>query len=388
MRMTEALRQVAENVQEMKKDRTGNPTTMKDAEKEAVKKAVSKIKSTGMSYSDWEKTTTFGPRLKQAVKMQVEEVDLDEEAFKPDDIVIPKIGPHKGKKHRIIAVKSDNRYTIAPVDIPARLIQYRLGAATANASDLTKYVKEDLDEEWIDVEEAFKPDDIVIPKIGPHKGKKHRIIAVKSDNRYTIAPVDIPARSIQYRLGAATANASDLTKYVKEDLDEEAFKPDDIVIPKIGPHKGKKHRIIAVKSDNRYTIAPVDIPVRSIQYRLGATTANASDLTKYVKEDLDEEWIDVEEAVNMLEEGKSSTGYDLYHKDFSSAMQHAYDFAKKKYGITIDPEEIDSKVATGPKKPSEGKTNSYSLKGDKGIVQIQVYNKGGSKPYELNMYKS
>jgi hypothetical protein len=101
-----------------------------------------------------------------------------------------------------------------------------------------------------------------------------------------------------------------------------------------------------------------------------------------------EEWIDVEEAVNMLEEGKSSTGYDLYHKDFSSAMQHAYDFAKKKYGITIDPEEIDSKVATGPKKPSEGKTNSYSLKGDKGIVQIQVYNKGGSKPYELNMYKS
>jgi hypothetical protein len=63
-------------------------------------------------------------------------------------------------------------------------------------------------------------------------------------------------------------------------------------------------------------------------------------------------------------------------------------FAKKKYGITIDPEEIDSKVATGPKKPSEGKTNSYSLKGDKGIVQIQVYNKGGSKPYELNMYKS
>jgi hypothetical protein len=160
------------------------------------------------------------------------------------------------------------------------------------------------------------------------------------------------------------------------------------VIPKIGPHKGKKHRIIAVKSDNRYTIAPVDIPVRSIQYRLGATTANASDLTKYVKEDLDEEWIDVEEAVNMLEEGKSSTGYDLYHKDFSSAMQHAYDFAKKKYGITIDPEEIDSKVASGPKKPSEGKTNSYSLKGDKGIVQIQVYNKGGSKPYELNMYKS
>lgn len=79
--------------------------------------------------------------------------------------------------------------------------------------------------------------------------------------------------------------------------------------------------------------------------------------------------------------------YELYHKDFSSAMQHAYHVAKKLHGITIDPEEIDNKVATGPRKPSEGKTNTYRLKGDKGAVQIQVYNKGGSKPFELNMYK-
>ncbi len=84
----------------------------------------------------------------------------------------------------------------------------------------------------------------------------------------------------------------------------------------------------------------------------------------------------------------SSKNYDLYHKDFSSAMQHAYKMAKKLHGITIDPKEIDSKVATGPKKPGNGKTNKYSLKGDKGTVQIQVYNKGGSKPFELNMYKS
>ena len=79
--------------------------------------------------------------------------------------------------------------------------------------------------------------------------------------------------------------------------------------------------------------------------------------------------------------------YDLYHKDFSSAMQHAYKMAKKLHGITVDPKEIDDKVATGPSKPSEGKTNKYRLKGDKGAIQVQVYNKGGSKPFELNMYK-
>ena len=79
--------------------------------------------------------------------------------------------------------------------------------------------------------------------------------------------------------------------------------------------------------------------------------------------------------------------YDLYHKDFSSAMQHAYKMAKKLHGITIDPKEIDDKVATGPSKPGSGKTNKYRLKGDKGAIQVQVYNKGGSKPYELNFYK-
>ena len=89
-----------------------------------------------------------------------------------------------------------------------------------------------------------------------------------------------------------------------------------------------------------------------------------------------------------IEEGKSSTGYELYHKDFSSAMAHAYDFAKKKYNIEIDPFEIDRKVAMGPKKPSSGKSNAYRLldkTGKKG-VQIQVANLD-DKRYELNMYK-
>ena len=81
---------------------------------------------------------------------------------------------------------------------------------------------------------------------------------------------------------------------------------------------------------------------------------------------------------------KSSTGYELYHKDFSGAMQHAYKFAKSK-GVTVDPEEIDNKVASGPRKPSNGKTNSYILATNKKQnVHIQVYNTGNK--YELNMY--
>ena len=84
------------------------------------------------------------------------------------------------------------------------------------------------------------------------------------------------------------------------------------------------------------------------------------------------------------EGAKSHTGYELYHKDFSSAMQHAYDHAKTK-GFIVDPKEIDDKVATGPKKPSKGKTNRYELKAGRKTVHIQVANLD-NKRYELNMY--
>jgi hypothetical protein len=86
-----------------------------------------------------------------------------------------------------------------------------------------------------------------------------------------------------------------------------------------------------------------------------------------------------------IDEKKAATGYELYHKDFSSAMQHAYAHAKKK-GVIVDPKEIDDKVATGPKKPSSGKTNRYILgTNTKKNVHIQVANLD-NKRFELNMY--
>ena len=89
--------------------------------------------------------------------------------------------------------------------------------------------------------------------------------------------------------------------------------------------------------------------------------------------------------IQPVNAAKSSSGYELYHTDFSGAMQHAYKFAKSK-GVTVDPAEIDSKVASGPRKPSSGKTNSYILDTNKKQkVHIQVANLD-NKRYELNMY--
>ena len=111
-------------------------------------------------------------------------------------------------------------------------------------------------------------------------------------------------------------------------------------------------------------------------------------MTKYRKswtqvlEEVRESKEDIDELVAPGQ--KSHTGYELYHKDFSAAMQHAVAHAKKK-GHTIDPKEIDDKVATGPKKPSKGKVNRYALKAGRKTVQIQVTNLD-NKAYELNMY--
>ena len=91
-----------------------------------------------------------------------------------------------------------------------------------------------------------------------------------------------------------------------------------------------------------------------------------------------------------LDEAKSD--YEIYHKDFSTAVQHAIKTAEKR-GYKVDDDDWHNKVATGPRKPSEGKTNSYSItlmdkngKPVKKALQMQVYNKGGQNPYELNMY--
>lgn len=83
--------------------------------------------------------------------------------------------------------------------------------------------------------------------------------------------------------------------------------------------------------------------------------------------------------------------YKLHHKSFSDAMAAAYKEAERQ-GYEVSTDDIDRKVASGPRKPSKDKTNSYSLaltkggKPQKKALQVQVYNMGNS--YELNCYVS
>ena len=49
---------------------------------------------------------------------------------------------------------------------------------------------------------------------------------------------------------------------------------------------------------------------------------------------------------------KKGSDYDLYHKTFSGAMVNAYASTRRE-GM-VDKDDIDNKVATGPRKPSMG----------------------------------
>lgn len=88
----------------------------------------------------------------------------------------------------------------------------------------------------------------------------------------------------------------------------------------------------------------------------------------------------------MLNESK----YQIYHNSYTSAINTAKEYAENQ-GYEIDEEDVFNRIAVGPKKPSEGKTNRVSvdlLKNgvpQKKQLHIQVYGMGNGR-YELNTY--
>ena len=107
----------------------------------------------------------------------------------------------------------------------------------------------------------------------------------------------------------------------------------------------------------------------------------------------------------ILNEAKAD--YQVYHKTYSAAIWTAKNYAEKK-GYEVDEDDSFRQIGMGPKKPSDGKTNRFSIellkdgKPQKKHLHIQVYNMGtfkrnsdgsqtrslvgGQNEYELNCY--
>jgi hypothetical protein len=88
---------------------------------------------------------------------------------------------------------------------------------------------------------------------------------------------------------------------------------------------------------------------------------------------------------------ETSSKYPVYNKLYSDAITSVVKFIKDN-GYTYNEDEFFNDITTGPKKPSEGKTNKFNIqmykdgKETKKYCHIQVY--GMKDKYELNMYIS
>jgi len=99
----------------------------------------------------------------------------------------------------------------------------------------------------------------------------------------------------------------------------------------------------------------------------------------------------IEKAKARLKEARGSD-YTLYHKSYTDAINHALSHHQKS-GLNVSDDDRFQHVGVGSKKPSEGNTTSVSMpathtSGKKHMVHVQVFNKGGTHPYELNTYSS
>jgi len=257
--------------------------------------------------------------------------------------------------------------------------------ASRAARDLLN--KESVDLEDVKLHEAGSPDRLAIIKKAAQKVKARQAAADKKAMRAAKSDMKSP--------GAQRGMAP-----LKKDLDEsrdEALKALEGLVKKGGVDKAdfqKAHDLYkaAKINDLRKHISSLDTDpgeaiVRAISRRDSKTfnsmypRAKAGDYFANI----------IADHGSKLKEAKGSK-YDVYHKDFSTAVQYARKEVEKQ-GYEIDDEEWFRKVGSGPKKPSVGKTNKYSIdlmKNDKDAKQklnMQVYGMDNGK-YELNMYVS
>lgn len=97
-----------------------------------------------------------------------------------------------------------------------------------------------------------------------------------------------------------------------------------------------------------------------------------------------------EEIKSLAGINEAKNDYEIYHKTYTDAIKEAENFCNKQ-GFYWNKDESFAKIGSGPRKPSEGKTNRFALElftkeGSKAgkAVHIQVY--GMEDRYELNTY--
>lgn len=121
------------------------------------------------------------------------------------------------------------------------------------------------------LEEEFKVGDVVVPDKGVHAGQPHEVIHVHGNGKINIRPKGIHPKTVKYRLGAATADPSELRPHfnlheqtgINRTVVQEAFeaakkKKKDAKTPKAGT---KSIEVKGPGPDEKFQKDPVVSPV-------------------------------------------------------------------------------------------------------------------------------
>ena len=375
-------------------------------------------------------------------------INEDKGKIEKGSTVIALNGPHKGDKHEVIWDFGDGTFNVQPM---TNKVRYAQGAAKAKLSDL-KLVEEnddemddemdeshEIDDENDEIDESHEMDDEMDDEIDEshemddeidesqapdlslkRSGALRDRFGKSESEKKAEAEAKKKARPLsknEIRQGLASIKAQPKSKVtlkktpwdesVDIEDDDEDLEEDMKMVHKAAHPEGGHY--VVLDNANNFTIRHLNngkvkdigtVPSLGLAKSYIDAKVKGKDpkdmLNKLSKEDTSTQSDGISNMDKYMgaisksvSEAKSGSGYELYHKDFSGAMKHAYDHAKNRLGVDIDPQDIDDKVASGPKKPSSGKTNSYTLKSKDGksSVQIQVANLD-DKRYELNMYKS
>jgi hypothetical protein len=316
------------------------------------------------------------PKAGEPISKYVKEsVEIDEtyKGKNPDNI--KSVGTSGGS---ILAVtNAGNKYTLSAKDTGGKMPKA--------GEPISKYVKES-------VTEAKQA---IVWKVKPPKGQKN----IHPDSKWPgMKPGDIEKMNV------------DPKDLVKESVElDEATKEGTIRIIDLGNRKqdsirkelgvdGLPNKGFQVQSMTKGKFVNLGKPYKDMK---SAEEFKRTGQHSMQFEGLDEESVKKDDSrkshFEIVQDGgkvevsdiQEAPAYALYHNTFSGAVQEAIAVAKKQ-GFEIDEDDWSNKVATGPKKPSKDKTNSYTIdlmKGGKPAkkkLHMQVYNMGPK--YELNCY--
>jgi hypothetical protein len=216
-------------------------------------------------------------------RLEESEIAFDEsghEGYKVGDLVVPKIGPHKGQVHTVIHVHPTGHLNIKP-NVHASRNKYHLGAAKADPKDVEPHRDKKIHESS-GITEAKVP----MPLKGHpyHHKTDAELRYIAKDAREAEEAMAGHDQKAMHKYADQKCDASTVLGYrqrggtrIPHPLSE-SYQVGDHVIPKMGPHKGQTHKVIHVYTSGHVNITPTK-PGKN-RYALGAAKAHPDDIER------------------------------------------------------------------------------------------------------------